>query len=220
MVYRMFVEKKPGFDNEAAQPAERRCARFLGMTNLTGLRLFNRYDVEGIDAALFDTAREHRVLRAAGGRRLRRAARSAEGVGLCRGVPARPVRPAGRLLPPSASSSWPRASAPWCALPGCTCSKGSLSDEELDDDQAATSSTPWRRREASLEKPGHPAHGATPCPPPWRSLERLHRLWTRQSLDGFIASTGLAMDLDDICSSARTISSSEQPRPHHHRDPA
>ena len=40
MVYRIYVEKKPGFDGEA----------------LKGLRLINRYDVEGIDNVLFQQA--------------------------------------------------------------------------------------------------------------------------------------------------------------------
>ena len=51
MVDRLFVEKKPGFDNEA-RALLKDARSFLGVTNLTGLRLFNRYDVEGLDAAL------------------------------------------------------------------------------------------------------------------------------------------------------------------------
>ena len=53
MVSRVYVEKKPGFDVEAKQLlAELR--DILGVGALTGLRLINRYDVEGIDQALFD----------------------------------------------------------------------------------------------------------------------------------------------------------------------
>ena len=53
MVSRVYVEKKPGFDVEARQLlAELR--DILGVEALTGLRLINRYDVEGIDAGLFD----------------------------------------------------------------------------------------------------------------------------------------------------------------------
>ena len=56
MVYRIFVEKKPGLDHEArALLADIRT--FLGVTALTGLRILNRYDVENVDAALFATAR-------------------------------------------------------------------------------------------------------------------------------------------------------------------
>ena len=56
MVYRIFVEKKPGLDHEArALLSDIRA--FLGVTALTGLRILNRYDVENVDAALFETAR-------------------------------------------------------------------------------------------------------------------------------------------------------------------
>ena len=54
MVSRVYVEKKPGFDVEAQQLlAELR--DILGVGALTGLRLINRYDVEGIDRELFDS---------------------------------------------------------------------------------------------------------------------------------------------------------------------
>ena len=56
MVNRLFVEKKPGFDNEA-QALLKDIRSFLGIESLTNLRLFNRYDVEGIDPALFARAR-------------------------------------------------------------------------------------------------------------------------------------------------------------------
>lgn len=52
MVSRVYVEKKPGFDVEAQQlRAELRDT--LGIHALTGLRVINRYDVEGIDEELF-----------------------------------------------------------------------------------------------------------------------------------------------------------------------
>ncbi|MCI7505670.1 MAG: phosphoribosylformylglycinamidine synthase, partial [Coriobacteriaceae bacterium] len=54
MVYRVYVEKKPGFDIEAkALLAELR--DILGITALEDVRLLNRYDVEGIDRELFDS---------------------------------------------------------------------------------------------------------------------------------------------------------------------
>ncbi|MBQ3106375.1 MAG: phosphoribosylformylglycinamidine synthase, partial [Eggerthellaceae bacterium] len=52
MVSRVYVEKKPGFDVEAQQLcAELR--NMLGIESLRGLRLLNRYDVEGISEELF-----------------------------------------------------------------------------------------------------------------------------------------------------------------------
>lgn len=55
MVYRIFVEKKKGLDHEAS----RLCAElqsFLGLSRLTGVRVFNRYDAEGLTEAVFDRA--------------------------------------------------------------------------------------------------------------------------------------------------------------------
>ncbi|MBR4333597.1 MAG: phosphoribosylformylglycinamidine synthase [Clostridia bacterium] len=56
MVYRVYVEKKPGLDHEA-QSLKNDLVNLLGIERLTDLRLLNRYDVEGIDEALFDTAK-------------------------------------------------------------------------------------------------------------------------------------------------------------------
>ena len=55
MVYRIYVEKKPGFDGEA-QSLLHELTELLGIQSLKGLRLLNRYDVEGIDRALFERA--------------------------------------------------------------------------------------------------------------------------------------------------------------------
>ena len=52
MVYRIYVEKKPGFDVEA-EGLKNELVSLLGVSGLTSLRLLNRYDVEGIDEALF-----------------------------------------------------------------------------------------------------------------------------------------------------------------------
>ncbi|KAB7787596.1 phosphoribosylformylglycinamidine synthase [Bifidobacterium cebidarum] len=53
MVFRVYVEKKPGFDVEAQQLAGELCT-ILGVTGLTGLRIVNRYDAEGISEDLFN----------------------------------------------------------------------------------------------------------------------------------------------------------------------
>ena len=52
MVSRIYVEKKPGFDVEAAQ-LKSELVGILGVARLEGLRLLNRYDVEGADEELF-----------------------------------------------------------------------------------------------------------------------------------------------------------------------
>ena len=48
MVYRLYVEKKNGFDHEA-QATLKDIQSFLRIPELTNLRLLNRYDVEGLD---------------------------------------------------------------------------------------------------------------------------------------------------------------------------
>ena len=52
MVYRIYAEKKPAYAVEAKALLEE-LRSLLGVRNLTGLRILNRYDVEGIDDALF-----------------------------------------------------------------------------------------------------------------------------------------------------------------------
>ena len=52
MVQRVYVEKKPGFDVEAQQLLQE-LRDIVGIGSLTGLRLVNRYDVEGIGDKLF-----------------------------------------------------------------------------------------------------------------------------------------------------------------------
>ena len=57
MIYRLYVEKQPGFAVEAAA-LHKELKEFLQVESLTGLRLLNRYDIEGIDAALFAACRD------------------------------------------------------------------------------------------------------------------------------------------------------------------
>ncbi len=53
MVYRVYVEKKAELANEA-RALQHDLRVFLGIRSLTGLRLYNRYDLEGISRELFD----------------------------------------------------------------------------------------------------------------------------------------------------------------------
>ena len=53
MVYRIYVEKKPGLDNEA-RALYNDLTSFLGIKNLSRVRVINRYDAENIDKELFD----------------------------------------------------------------------------------------------------------------------------------------------------------------------
>jgi phosphoribosylformylglycinamidine synthase len=56
-VRRIFVEKKPGFDVEA-RSLYSDLKRNLGIAGLTGVRIVNRYDIEGISGAEYQKARE------------------------------------------------------------------------------------------------------------------------------------------------------------------
>lgn len=53
MVFRVYVEKKPGFDVEAQQLAGE-LKTILGVSGLSDLRIVNRYDAEGISEDLFN----------------------------------------------------------------------------------------------------------------------------------------------------------------------
>ena len=55
MVYRIFVEKKPGLDNEA-RALLGDAKKFLGIKGLEKVRLLNRYDAENISEELFNYA--------------------------------------------------------------------------------------------------------------------------------------------------------------------
>ena len=55
-VFRCFVEKKPGFAVEA-EHLFAELHHTLGLTGLTGTRVLRRYDVEGVDQAVYEAAR-------------------------------------------------------------------------------------------------------------------------------------------------------------------
>ena len=114
MVYRIYVEKKPGFDVEA-NGLKNELTGLLGIRSLTGLRLLNRYDVEGIDQALFDQCVSTVFSEPPVDNTY---AQLPEQEGTC---PASSTSVP--IPPPSASSSSARASARWCALPASTCWK-------------------------------------------------------------------------------------------------
>ena len=56
MVYRIFVEKRPGLSPEA-EGLLGDLRDFLGIKSLEGVRVLNRYDVEGLDAVVYEQAK-------------------------------------------------------------------------------------------------------------------------------------------------------------------
>ena len=55
MVRRIYVEKKPALRQEAKSLLNE-LRTLLGISSLTGVRLINRYDVEGLEADVFQRA--------------------------------------------------------------------------------------------------------------------------------------------------------------------
>ena len=55
MVYRIYVEKKPGQDQEA-RTLENDLRKLLGLEGIRRVRILNRYDAEGLSAELFGYA--------------------------------------------------------------------------------------------------------------------------------------------------------------------
>ena len=55
-VFRIYVEKKAEFADEAASLLGE-IRGFLGIRDVNGARIINRYDVEGVDESLFEKCR-------------------------------------------------------------------------------------------------------------------------------------------------------------------
>jgi len=55
MVYRIYVEKMPGYDHEA-HALKNELTSFLGIKGITALRVLNRYDVENIEESVYRQA--------------------------------------------------------------------------------------------------------------------------------------------------------------------
>ena len=193
MVYRIFVEKKPGLDNEAK--ALRKDAKtFLGVRGLEKIRLLNRYDAENIGPELFqlavkevfsepqldDTMTEPDTDGAAAvfaveflpGQFDQRADSAAQ----CIQILSQGERPLIR-------------SAKVYLL------YGDLSAEEIAEIKKYVIN-PVEAREASLEKPETLATDYT-VPTEVATLEGFTKL-SREELERFVAQYGLAMDTDDI----------------------
>ena len=56
MVFRVYVEKKPGLDNEA-RALLNDAHSLLGIAGIEKIRLYNRYDAEGLSEELFNYAK-------------------------------------------------------------------------------------------------------------------------------------------------------------------
>ncbi len=195
MVYRIFVEKREGLSPEAGNLLGD-LRGFLGIESLEGIRILNRYDVEGIDPAVYEKAKHivfsepqvdvvwdecfpeprnlHSLLavEALPGQFDQRADSCAQCVQLMAGVERPLVRHARVYL-----------------------LEGRLTQEDLDRIKGYLIN-PVESREASMEKPETlvSAHGA---PPMVETLAGFTGLGG-DGLTALLDRLGLAMDLDDL----------------------
>ena len=195
MVYRTYVEKRPGMSPEAENLlADLR--GFLGVERLEGLRILNRYDVEGIDRPTYEKARSivfsepqtdlvwdetfpqprsvHSLLavEALPGQFDQRADSCAQCIALMAGVE-RPLTACAKIY----------------------LLEGKLSQEDLDAIRGYLIN-PVECREASLDKPATLVR-AQEQPPMVAKLNGFTGL-DRQGLSSLLEELGLAMDLDDL----------------------
>ena len=195
MVRRIYAEKKPGLSPEA-QSLLGDLRSFLGIEALTGLRILNRYDVEGIDEAVFEKARgvvfsepqvddtydetfplpetPHRILavEALPGQFDQRADSCAQCIQLMAGV-----------------------ERPLVAYARVYILEGTLSEEELDKIRRYVIN-PVESREASLEKPDTLAR--TYDIPSTVATVTGFTAMDEAALEELLGKLGLAMDLDDL----------------------
>ena len=192
MVYRVFVEKKKGLDNEA-QGLLSEAKNLLGITTLQNIRLFNRYDAENITQELFDYA----VKTVFSEPQLDNAAASMD-------VPGAYVF-AVESLPGQFDQRADSAAQciqiisqgerPLIRTAKVYALYGALTEAELAEFKKYVIN-PVECREASLEKPETLAISYA-IPTTVATLEGFTGL-DKAGLEGFIAQYGLAMDLDDI----------------------
>ena len=215
-IRRLFVEKKPAFAVEAGTAPPRPAGEPGHRAAWKGVRLVVRYDVEGLDGAGPGGGPLDRVRRTAGGRGLRRGAAPGPGeTGPGRGIPARAVRPARRLAPPSASSCCPTAPGPRWPAPG-SMSCGARSPGRTWTGSAPTWSTPW-----TAGRPPRPSPG--PCSPALPGPRRGGKCWRASpprdgaGLAGLHGRMGLAMTLADLRAHPGLFPGRGAPRPHRDR---
>ncbi len=143
---------------------EKRAGILLGIQSLTGLRLLNRYDVEGIDEALFQQCVPHRVREPQVDVTYAELPASDGAVFAVEYLP-------GQFDQRADSASEciqliSQGERPTCAPPRSTCWKA-ISTADVMRIKQATSSTRWRPARLRLQ-PGDPEDGVPRAQPVWR----------------------------------------------------
>ena len=195
MVYRIFVEKRPGLSPEAGNLLND-LRGFLGIARLTGIRILNRYDVEGVAPEVYEKAKHivfsepqadvvwdesfpeprdlHRLLavEALPGQFDQRADSCAQCIQLMAGV-----------------------ERPRVAHAKVYMLQGPLSQEDMDKIKGYLIN-PVECREASMDKPAT-LERSYPQPPMVETLDGFTGL-DGAGLQELLSRLGLAMDLDDL----------------------
>ena len=192
MVYRIYVEKKPGLDNEA-RALLNDARQLLGIRNLEKVRLLNRYDAENIDRDLFDYA----VRTVFSEPQLDTAVEEAETEGAA--VFAVEYLP-GQFDQRADSAAQciqiiSRGERPLIRSAKLYALYGNLTEAEIGEIKKYVIN-PVEAREASLEKP-ETLKVEYAIPTEVRTLDGFTEL-DRAGLEQFVAQYGLAMDADDI----------------------
>ena len=192
MVYRIFVEKKPGLDNEARELLND-AKSLLGITSLKKVRLLNRYDAEDMDPELFQRA----VKTVFSEPQLDIATEEADTEGAA--VFAVEYLP-GQFDQRADSAAQciqfiSRGERPLIRSAKLYALYGKLTDEEIAEIKKYVIN-PVEAREASLEKP-ETLKIEYAVPTEVATLDGFTKL-DRTGLERFVAQYGLAMDADDI----------------------
>ena len=209
MVYRVCVEKKPGLAPECASLLSD-CRSFLNLTGLTNVRIWNRYDVEGIDEALFayatNTVFSEPQLDLTSGEIDASGAAAAFAVEPLPGQFDQRADSAAQCIQLLSQGERPRIrTAKVYAL------YGTLSEKDVEAVKHHVIN-PVESREASLAKPETLAENLTE-PKPVASVGGFIAM-DESALTALLSSMGLAMDLDDL----KTLQAYF--RDEEHRDPS
>ena len=193
MVYRVCVEKKPGLAPECAGLLSD-CRSFLNLTGLARVRIWNRYDAEGMDKELFDyactTVFSEPQLDLTSGEADLSGAAAAFAVEPLPGQFDQRADSAAQCIQLLSQGERPRIrTAKVYAL------YGTLSEDDVEAVKRYVIN-PVESREASLEKPETLEENLSE-PKPVATVEGFTAM-DEDALSALLSSMGLAMDLDDL----------------------
>ena len=208
MVYRVFVEKRPGFAPEASNLLAD-VQSFLGLTGVKNIRILNRYDVEDIDEKLFAYARN--TVFAEPQLDIVSDTMTLDDADVIFGVEAQP----GQFDQRADSAAQciqllSQGDRPLVAFARIYGLYGDLSEEDVKAIKHYVIN-PVETREASLELP-ETLKAVYPQP---ETVETIHGFiqLNQEELKDLLGTLGLAMDLDDLCFLQRYFKEEEQRDP-------